>query len=63
MKQVCKMRKIRKTFVNLSNFCMGRCWIRSWRFQRRSNSLNQRDIPYIHLQVNITVKTSLQNGD
>ena len=22
-----------------------------------------RDIPYIHLQVNITVKTSLQNGN
>ena len=27
MKQVCKTRKIQKTFVNLLSFCMGRCGI------------------------------------
>ena len=41
MKQVCKTRKIRKTFVNILNFCMGRCWIHSWRFQRRFKQVSK----------------------
>ena len=40
MKQVCKTRKIRKAFVNLLSFCMGRCGIRSWRFSERLKQAN-----------------------
>ena len=40
MKQVCKTRKIRKTFVNLINFFMGRCGIRSCRFSERFKQAN-----------------------
>ena len=35
VEQICKTKKIRKTFVELLNFCMGRCWIRSCRFSQR----------------------------
>ena len=40
MKQVRKTRKIRKTFVNLLNFCIGKCGIRSWRFSERFKQAN-----------------------
>ena len=36
-----KRKKIRKTFVNLLNFCMGRCEIRSCRFSQRFKQISK----------------------
>ena len=36
-----KRKKIRKTFVNLLNFCMGRCGIRSCRFSQRFKQISK----------------------
>ena len=44
MKQVCKTRKIRKTFVNWFNSCVGRCWTRFWRFQRRFKRVSESEL-------------------
>ena len=39
-----KRKKIRKTFVNLLNFCMGRCGIRSSRFSHRFKQISKHEL-------------------
>ena len=38
-----KRKKIRKTFVNLLNFCIGRCGIRSCRFSHRFKQISKHE--------------------
>ena len=43
VKQICKTKKIRKTFVNLFSFCMGRFGIRSCRFSQRFKQISKHE--------------------
>ena len=44
MEQICKTKKRRKKFVNLLNFCMGRCGIRSYRFSQRFKQISKHEL-------------------
>ena len=44
MEQICKTKKIRKKFVSLLNFCMGRCGIRSCRFSQRFKQISKHEL-------------------